>query len=59
MGLIVHALQALHDGLLHLVDHFSALATLRFDPVDPLVVDLDLQVLRPAPIAAQPTLNRG
>ena len=52
MGLVVHALQALHDGLLHLVHHLAALSALGIDPVDALVVDLDLQVLRPAAVAA-------
>ena len=32
MGLVVHALQALHDGLLHLVDDLAALAGLGVDP---------------------------
>jgi hypothetical protein len=59
MGLVVHALEALHDRLLHLVDDFAALAALGVDPVDPLVVDLHLEVLRPAPVAAQPTAYLG
>ena len=45
MRLVVHAVEALHDGLLQLVDHFRALAGLGIDLVDPLVVDLDLQIL--------------
>jgi hypothetical protein len=45
MGLIVHAVEALHDSLLQLVDHFGALAGLGIDLVDPLIVDLDLQIL--------------
>ena len=52
--LVVHALEALDDRLLHLVDDLAALAALRIDPVDPLVVHLDLEVLRPAAVAAQP-----
>ena len=55
--LVVHALQALHDGLLDLVDDLGALAGLRVDPVDALVVDLDLEVLRPAAVAAQPGVS--
>ena len=54
MRLVVHALEALDDGLLHLVDDLAALAALGVDPVDPLVVNLDLEVLRPAAVAAQP-----
>ena len=45
VGLVVHAVQALHDGLLQLVDDLGALAGVGVDLVDPLVVDLDLQVL--------------
>ena len=52
--LVVHALQALHHRLLHLVDDLAALAALRIDPVDPLVVHLHLEVLRPAAVAPQP-----
>ena len=52
--LVVHAVQALHDGLLQLVDDLRALAGVGVDFVDPLVVDLDLQILRPAAVAAQP-----
>jgi hypothetical protein len=43
--LVVHALEALDDGLLHLVDDLAALAALGVDPVDSLVVDLYLEVL--------------
>ena len=57
--LIVHALKALHDRLLHLVDDLAALAGLRVDPVDPLVVHLHLEVLRPAAVAAQPAADLG
>src|SRR5207249_12309319 len=59
MGLVVHAVEALHDGLLELVDDFGSLAGLRVDLVDALVVDLDLEVLRPAAIAAQPAARAG
>jgi hypothetical protein len=52
--LVVHALQALHDGLLHLVDHVGALTRVGVDLVDPLVVHLDLEILRPAAVAAKP-----
>ena len=44
VGLVVHAVQALDDGLLELVDHLGALAGLRVDLVDPLVVHLHLEV---------------
>ena len=44
MRLVVHAVQALHDRLLELVDDLGALAGLGVDPVDALVVDLHLQV---------------
>jgi hypothetical protein len=54
MGLVVHAVEALHDRLLELVDDIRALAGVGVDLVDPLVVDLDLQILRPAAIAPQP-----
>ncbi len=54
VGLVVHAVQALHDRLLKLVDDFRALARLGVDLVDTLVVDLDLEVLRPAAVAAKP-----
>ena len=59
MGLIVHALEALHDGLLHLVDDVAALTALGIDPMDPLVVHLHLKVLRPAAVAAQPAAYLG
>ena len=59
VGLVVHAVQALHDRLLQLVDDFRALAGLGVDLVDPLVVDLHLQVLRPAAVAAQPSARSG
>ena len=57
MRLVVHALQALHDRLLHLVDHLGALARFGVDPVDPLVVHLNLEVLGPAAVAAQPAAD--
>ena len=59
MGLVVHALQALDDGLLHLVDDLAALAALGVDPVDPLVMNLHLEVLGPAAVAAQPAADLG
>src|SRR6185437_8249814 len=52
--LVVHAVQALNDGLLQLVHHFRALARVGVDLVDALVVDLHLEVLRPAAVAPQP-----
>jgi len=55
--LIVHALEALDDRLLHLVDDLAALPGLGVDAVDALVVDLDLQILRPAAVAAQPAAD--
>jgi hypothetical protein len=51
--LVVHAVQALDDGLLELLDHLGALAV-SGRSVDALVVDLDLELLRPAAVAAQP-----
>ena len=57
--LIVHALQALHDRLLHLIDDVGALSGLGIDAVDALVVELDLEVLGPAAVAAQPAPDLG
>ena len=57
--LVVHAVQALHDRLLDLVDDLRALARLGIDLVDALVVDLDLEVGRPAAVAAQPGAVSG
>src|SRR5690242_5117425 len=54
MGLVVHALEALHDGLLHLVDDLSALAALGIYSMDAFVMDLDLEILRPTPVATKP-----
>ena len=59
VGLVVHAVEALHDGLLQLVDDFGALARVGVDLVDPLVVHLHLEILRPAAIAAQPAAGTG
>ena len=44
MGLIVHALEALDDRLLHLIDHLAALSALGIDPVDSLVIPRDVTV---------------
>src|SRR5439155_15053322 len=55
--LVVHAVQTLHDGLLQLVDDLRALAGLRIDLVDALVMHLHLEVGRPAAVAAQPGLG--
>ena len=54
MGLVVHAVEALDDRFLHLVDPFGEGAGLGIDGADRVVVDLDLEVLRPAAVAAQP-----
>jgi hypothetical protein len=51
----VHALEALDDRFLHLVYDFAALAGLGVDPVDPLVVNLDLEVLGPTAVTTEPT----
>ena len=59
MRLIVHALKALDDRFLHLVDDVGAFAALRVDPVDSFVVDLNLEVLGPAAVAAQPAPDLG
>ena len=42
--LVVHALEALNDGFLKLVDHLGALAATRVDLVDPFVMNLNLKV---------------
>ena len=57
----MHALEALNDGLLKLIDYLGALAAARVDLVDPFVVNLNLKVGRPAPVTAQPgiCLNGG
>jgi hypothetical protein len=59
MGLVVHAVHALDHGLLHLVDDLAALAGVRVDPVYPLVVHLQLEVLGPAAVAAKPAPYLG
>ena len=59
MRLVVHAVQALDDGLLQLVHDVGALAGDGIDAMDALVVDLDLEVLGPAAVAAQPRSNRS
>src|SRR6266851_6500229 len=59
MRLVVHAVQALHDRLLELVDDLGALAGLGIDLVDALVMDLYLEVLGPAAVAAQPAARTG
>jgi hypothetical protein len=58
-GLVVHALEALHDGLVHFVDDIAALAGVRVDPVYPLVVHLQFEVLGPAAVAAKPAPYLG
>jgi hypothetical protein len=54
MRLIVHAVKALHDGLLELVDDLGSLTGLGIDLVDALVVHLHLEILGPAAVATQP-----
>ena len=44
MWLVVHALEALNDGLLKLVNYLGALACARVDLMDALVMDLNLKV---------------
>ena len=52
--LIVHAVEALDDGLLDLLDAVGGLAALGIDLEDRVVVDLGFEALRPAAIAPQP-----
>ena len=52
--LVVEAVEALDDGLLGLLDRLGSLAGLGVDLEDALVVDPDLEVLRPAAVTAQP-----
>ena len=52
--LVVEAVAALDDRLLQLVVGVICLPGLGVDPQDALVVELDLQVLRPAAVAPQP-----
>ena len=59
MRLVVHAVQALDDGFLQLIDHVGALAGDGIDAMDALVMDLHLEVLGPAAIAAQPRSDRS
>ena len=54
MRLVVHAIEALHDRLLHFVHPFGGLARIGIDSQDRVVVDLRLQALRPAAIAPKP-----
>ena len=54
MGLVVHAVEALDDGLLDLLDPLGGLAGLGVDADDRVVVDLRLEARRPAAVAAQP-----
>jgi hypothetical protein len=57
--LVMHALEALHDSFLHLIDHVRAFAGVRVDAVNALVVELYLEVLRPASVTPQPATNLG
>jgi hypothetical protein len=52
--LVVHAVQALDDGLLQFVHDVGALAGDGIDAMDALVMHLDFEVLGPAAVAAQP-----
>jgi hypothetical protein len=54
MRLVVEAPQALNHRLLHLVEAIGGLAAIGIDPQDRVVVQLDLEVRRPAAIAAKP-----
>ena len=54
MGLVVHAVAALDDRLLDLVDPLGGLARLGIDPEDRVVMHLRLEALRPAAVATQP-----
>src|SRR5262249_30474573 len=54
VGLVVHAVEALDDRFLHLVEAFLGDPGLGVDAADRVVVELDLEVLRPAAVAAQP-----
>src|SRR6476619_2892362 len=54
MRLVVHAVEALHDRLLDLVEPLGEAARLGVDAEDRVVVDLRLEVLGPAAVAAQP-----
>ena len=56
--LVVHAVEALDDGLLKLVDHLGPLTGNRVDAVDALVVNLYFELLGPAAITAQPGPDR-
>jgi hypothetical protein len=57
--LVVHAVQALHDGLLLLLDGVHRRAGGGVDAVDPVVVDVELQRRRPAAIAPHPGQRAG
>ena len=55
----MHAVEALNDGLLDLLDALGGLAGLRVDAKDRVVVDLGLEALRPAAVAAKPGTTVG
>jgi hypothetical protein len=59
MRLVVHAVEALDDRLLDLLDWLDGFRGVGVDLEDALVVHLDLEVLRPAAIAAQPARARS
>src|SRR5690349_7537723 len=52
--LVVHAVDALNQGLLDLVDSLGQHAVLGVDAADRVIVQLDLEVLGPAAVATQP-----
>jgi hypothetical protein len=54
VGLVVHAGEALDHGLLDLLNPVGSLAALRIDLEDGVVVNLGLEPLRPAAVAAKP-----
>jgi hypothetical protein len=54
MRLVVHAVEALNDRLLDLLDAVGGLARLRLNLEDRVVMDLGFEALRPAAVAPQP-----
>ena len=54
MGLVVHAVEALDDRLLDLLDPLGGLAGIGVDADNRVVMNLGLEAGRPAAVAAQP-----
>jgi hypothetical protein len=54
MRLVVHAIEALHDRLLDLVDAVGRFTGVVIDAKDRVVVDLRFESLRPAAITTEP-----